>query len=206
MSGKENTCAQITLGPVCLPKLNEPRDDALNLQPLLHGQTIHLRPISIYDSEALYQAASDPLIWELHPDPLRYRRDVFEQNFLHGALNSKSAFVVVDNLSQRIIGSSRYYNYDEKNREVAIGFTFLARDYWGGKTNAEMKFLMLDHAFQHVDTVWFHVGPKNWRSRRAMEKIGGVFSHEENVLLNGVSHAHAFYKIERADFADCWSL
>ena len=37
-----------------------------------------------------------------------------------------------------------------------------------------MKRLMLAHAFRFVDSVVFLVGPKNWRSQRAMEKIGGV--------------------------------
>ncbi len=57
---------------------------------------------------------------------------------------------------------------------MEIGWTFLARDYWGGSYNFEIKQLMLDHAFLFVDTVVFWVGEDNMRSRRATEKIGGV--------------------------------
>lgn len=173
----------------------------LDLQPTLVGKTITLRPITLSDCEELYLAASDPLIWELHPDPLRYQRDVFQRNFLEGALASKSAFVAIENASQKIIGSSRYYDLDETNREIAIGFTFLVRKHWGGATNAEMKSLLLKHAFHHVNTVWFHVGIQNWRSRRAMEKIGGVFTHEGVRVINGNASEHAYYKIVAADFA-----
>ena len=74
----------------------------------------------------------------------------------------------------RIIGSSRFYGYDELANEVEIGWTFLGRSYWGGKYNGEMKRLMLEHAFQFVERVVFLIGPQNVRSQRAIEKLGGV--------------------------------
>lgn len=57
---------------------------------------------------------------------------------------------------------------------VEIGWTFLARSHWGGRYNGEMKRLMLEHAFRFVSRVVLLVGPENFRSRRAAEKIGGV--------------------------------
>ena len=98
--------------------------------------------------------------------------------------------------SGKIIGSSRYYEWNPVEREVAVGFTFLARSHWGGKTNREMKLLMLSHAFRWAKVVWFHVGANNWRSRRAMEKIGGRFSHEEVKVIHGQEHLHVFYRID----------
>ena len=49
-----------------------------------------------------------------------------------------------------------------------------ARTYWGGRYNGEMKRLMLDHAFRFVDSVVFLIAPTNFRSQRAVEKIGAV--------------------------------
>ena len=103
----------------------------------------------------------------------RYTEPVFRA-FFDGALGSRSAFAFVDRESGKIIGSSRYHGYDPQLSEIEIGWTFLARAYWGGSYNAEVKKLMLDHAFTFVDTVVFWVGETNWRSQRAMEKIGGV--------------------------------
>ena len=82
--------------------------------------------------------------------------------------------IAVDRAEGRVIGSSRYHGYNEERSEIEIGWTFLARSYWGGVYNREMKALMLGHAFQFVRTVIFLVGPRNYRSQRAMEKIGAL--------------------------------
>jgi len=166
-----------------------------DLQPILLGETIALRPLTNADFELLYAAASDPLIWQQHPEPLRYQRQVFE-GFFAGAMASGGALVVTEKKSGRVIGSSRYYDWHPPEREVAIGYTFLARSHWGGATNREMKRLMLDHAFRWAKVVWFHVGKNNWRSRKAIEKIGATLSHEATRESNGVLHDYIFYKIE----------
>lgn len=162
--------------------------------PTLYGPALELRPLLPTDFDELYLAASDPLIWAQHPNPLRYQRPVFERYFV-GALDSGSALVVVKRDSGRIIGCSRYYDYDPAAREVAIGYTFLARSHWGGPTNGELKKLMLDHAFGYVDTVWFHVGPENWRSRKALEKIGADYSHRGEHVMPDRTEEFVFYKI-----------
>lgn len=167
--------------------------------PVMQGNNLLLRPLLAEDSEALYQAASDPLVWEQHPDPERYKRSQFEKNFLNGALASGSALVVIDKNTLQIVGCSRYYDWDPQNSEVAIGFTFLARSHWGGDTNRELKNLMLDYAFQWAVKVWFHIGRDNWRSRKGTEKIGAVFSHETQKEINGQLHDYAYYYVERDD-------
>ncbi len=143
------------------------------LQPTLHGSLLELRPLRPEDFDDLYAIASDPLIWEQHPDSDRYKEDVFRE-FFRVALESGGAFVAIDRQDGRIIGSSRFHGYSEKSGEIEIGWTFLARSHWGGQYNGEMKRLMLEHAFQFVERVIFVVGVRNLRSQRAVEKIGGV--------------------------------
>jgi RimJ/RimL family protein N-acetyltransferase len=142
-------------------------------QPRLVGELLELRPLQAQDFDALYRAAADPLIWEQHPEPNRYQRAPFRV-FFEEALGSAGALVAVERATGQIIGSSRYHDYDAARRVVEIGWTFLARAYWGGRYNGEMKRLMLEHAFRCVDRVVFVIGPNNLRSRRAVEKIGGV--------------------------------
>lgn len=144
-----------------------------DLQPRLKGDLLELRPLRPDDFDALYAVAADPFIWEQHPNNDRYKRDVFE-DFFRMAMESRGAFVALDAKDGRVIGSSRYHGYEESASEVEIGWTFLARAYWGGLYNREMKRLMLRHAFRFVDSVVFLVGPRNLRSQRAVEKIGGV--------------------------------
>ena len=142
-----------------------------DLQPSLKGTRVQLRPLVFDDFEALYAVASDPLLWEQHPEPLRYRREVF-QKFFDGAMASKGAFAALDIASGKIIGSSRYYDYSPAQREVKIGYTFVARELWRAGYNPEMKKLMLDHAFPHVERVLFEIGETNLRSQAAIRRIG----------------------------------
>ncbi|MBD3163159.1 MAG: GNAT family N-acetyltransferase, partial [Candidatus Latescibacteria bacterium] len=144
-----------------------------DLQPVLTGRLLTLRPLSPDDLEDLYAVASDPLIWEQHPVKSRCERAGFE-NFFRESLASGGALIAFDNATGRAIGSSRYYGLDEGKSEVEIGWTFLARSHWGGTYNAEMKELMLRHAFRFVRRVIFLVGPENVRSQRATEKVGAV--------------------------------
>jgi len=145
-----------------------------DLQPTLKGELVELRPLRPQDLDAVYKAASDPLIWEQHPEPDRYKRDVF-QRFFDGAIESGGAFAVIERASGRVIGSSRYCNLDPRQSEIEIGWTFLERAFWGGAYNGEMKSLMLDHAFRFVERVVFVVGEKNLRSQKALQKIGARF-------------------------------
>jgi N-acetyltransferase len=140
----------------------------LDLQPTLTGTDISLRPLAAQDFDAMFSAASDPLIWAQHPDPGRGTPDRFP-SFFDDALQSKGCLVATD--GARLVGWSRYTNYLPGER-ITIGYTFLARSHWGGAANAEMKRLMLRHAFTDVREVLFSVAERNQRSRRAVEKLG----------------------------------
>lgn len=153
--------------------------NAFDLQPHLAGDLIEVRPLKPEDWESLFAVASDPLIWEQHPAQDRYQEEVFRE-FFREALASGGALVVIDRDTEKIIGSSRYFGFDPAKREIEIGWTFLARSYWGGKYNRQLKRLMLDHAFRFVDSVVFLIGPANTRSRKAVERIGGVMIGRRN--------------------------
>jgi RimJ/RimL family protein N-acetyltransferase len=171
----------------------------LNLQPTLKSELIELRPLLAADFESLYALASDPLVWEQHPEPSRCEREVFEK-FFEKALESRGALAAIDAQTQNIIGTSRYYDLDPVRGEVAIGYTFLARSAWGSGRNREMKSLMLGHAFRFVRTVLFHIGEKNIRSQKAVEKIGARLCGrmEKDQELSGGNLWNSFvYKIEK---------
>lgn len=144
----------------------------IDLQPKLEGRWVRLRPLRVDDFDSLYAVAADPAIWEQHPSRDRYREEVFRV-FFREALESGGALIAVDAVSGAVIGTSRFHGHDPLARELEIGWTFLARSHWGGRWNGEMKRLMLRHAFGFVDSIIFVVDPKNLRSQRAVEKIGG---------------------------------
>ncbi len=152
----------------------------LNLQPQLENEFIKLVPLEAFDFEKLYQVASDPLIWEQHPQPDRYKREVF-QVFFDGAVTSKSAFLVYAKRTGALIGSSRFYDWMAETKTVVIGYTYLTRDHWGTIYNQALKKLMLNYAFQFVEFVFFHIGANNIRSQKAIVKLGAHKTREFEV-------------------------
>src|SRR5580692_422212 len=167
------------------------------LQPVLKGQLLELRPLRLDDFQDLYEVASDPLIWEQHPHNTRYQEEVFKK-FFGDALASGGALIAIDSQTGCVIGSSRYDGYDKEKSQVEIGWTFLARSHWGGVYNGEMKRLMLQHAFRFVESVLFFIGPENFRSQKAVEKIGGV---REPPRLDARGRERVVYRIARGGFS-----
>lgn len=172
----------------------------LELQPSLENEFIKIQPLKTGDFEALYSVARDPLIWEQHPNPDRYKQEVFE-NFFKGAMESGGAFLVFDKQSNKVIGSSRYYELDPDKSSIAIGYTFLAKDHWGGIYNPALKKLMIDHAFQFMDSVIFHIGALNIRSQKAIERLGAEKIFEIEVEYYGeTSKLNFVYEIKKQNW------
>lgn len=163
-----------------------------NFQPTLEGKLLSLRPLRPEDFQELYAVTSDPLIWEQHPNSDRHELEVFKE-FFQGAIDSGGALVAIDSKDGRIIGSSRFHEYHEQESEIEIGWTFLARSHWGGAYNGEMKQLMMHHAFKFVESLVFVIGPENFRSRKAVEKIGGVYAGTRVVR----GHKRVVYRITK---------
>lgn len=156
-----------------------------DLQPEhLKNNLIELIPLESNHFEMLFEVASDPLIWEQHPNQNRYKKEVFK-TFFEGAMQSEGAFLIIDAATKAVAGSSRFYDFDEKHNAVLIGYTFIARKYWGKGFNKSLKNLMLAYAFEFVDKVYFHIGSQNFRSQIAIEKIGAQKIDEKLVEYFG---------------------
>jgi RimJ/RimL family protein N-acetyltransferase len=167
-------------------------------QPVLEGDTVMLSPLRADDWEALFAVAADRLIWEVHPAHDRWQEPVFRR-FFADAMASGGCLVIRDRASSAVIGSSRYDRSRVEPGEVEIGWTFLARAYWGGVTNREIKTLMIAHALRWFDAAVFYVGETNIRSRRAMEKIGGelLVDRVPVFAMAGVPTPHVVYAIRQ---------
>lgn len=151
---------------------NKPKLE-FEIQPILENEVVSIRPLKEDDFETVFQMASDPLIWEQHPSRDRYKREEFAKYF-QGGIESKGAFLVLDSKTKQPIGCTRYYDLNKEPDSVAIGFTFLIRKVWGGRHNSALKSLMINHAFKFVNRIIFHVGPENFRSQKAVEKLGAM--------------------------------
>ncbi len=155
-----------------------------SIQPVLENEQLVLYPLQESDFEDLYLVASDPKIWEQHPNKDRWQKEVF-RNFFNGAIQSQGAFKIVDKSSGKIIGSTRYYDYNEEGNYILIGYTFYDTSCWGKGFNPMVKKLMLDYIFQFVAKVQFHVGAGNLRSQIAITRIGAEKIGEEEIAYFG---------------------
>jgi RimJ/RimL family protein N-acetyltransferase len=167
-----------------------------NFQPFLTGSTIKIRPLANNDYSEMQQCAADKEIWLGHPAKDRYKEEIFSPMFAQ-SIAAKACVVVCELSTDKIIGWSRYYIGDDGPDDISIGFTFLARKYWGGNTNKELKTMMLNHAFNKFARVWFHIDPSNIRSQRATLKLGATLKSEGLILLAGKKGLWQSYTIDR---------
>ncbi|MEM0578742.1 GNAT family N-acetyltransferase [Flavobacterium polysaccharolyticum] len=171
-----------------------------NWQPeLLEDTILKIVPLIETDFDRLFEVASDPLIWEQHPTHDRYKKEVF-QLYFEGAIEGKTAFLIMDKLTDKIIGSTRYYDYNPQNSSIAIGYTFLSRQYWGGAYNKSAKRLLIEYAFQYVDKIYFHIGSANIRSQLATIKIGASKIDEVDFDHYGEKILHFEYQISKKEW------
>ncbi|MBL7813742.1 MAG: GNAT family N-acetyltransferase [Saprospiraceae bacterium] len=143
----------------------------------LEGHLIRLEilePRHLYVMEAI---ASNPLIWQNLPIE-GWRNDVFWR-WAYDSLECQKkgqafVFVVIDQHSGKIVGTTRYQDMDCQHNKTDIGWTWYDPSVWGKGYNFEAKKLMLTHAFEvwKVGRVGFKVDERNMRSQRALEKIG----------------------------------
>ena len=156
----------------------------INIQPQLENDLVILEPLNQNDFENLYSAAADPKVWEQHPNKNRYKREVF-QTFFDGAIESKGAFKIIFKETNQVIGSSRFYDYDENDASIIVGYTFYSTDSWGKGINPSVKKLMFDYIFQFVDKIYLHVGADNIRSQIAVQRLDCTKIQEELVAYYG---------------------
>lgn len=170
------------------------------LRSNIENEQVLIEPLKERDFETLYAIASDPLLWEQHPNPDRYKREVFAV-FFEGAMKSGSAFMVYNKDSGEAIGSSRYYDWDAQTKSIAIGYTFISRSLWGRGFNQSLKSLMLNYAFRFANRVVFHIGANNIRSQIAIKRTGAKKIDEIEIEYYGEpSKLNFVYCIAKEDW------
>ena len=140
----------------------------------LEGAHIRLEPLQVEHAEGLWAAGQSPEIWRwlaVAPATLEEMRQYVSQAM---AAAGQHPFAVVEKVTGRVVGSTRYLEVDEENRTAEIGWTWYARDVWATVVNPEAKFLLLRHAFETWGAmrVQFKADAKNVRSCTAIGRLG----------------------------------
>lgn len=163
-------------------------------QPTLENELVLLRPLQRSDYEELYQVASDPLIWEQHPVYSRHKREEYDL-FFEESLDTGMSLVIIDKRTNKIFGSTRYYDYDEKNSSIKIGGTFLDRAHWGGSYNFSIKELVLEYAFRFVNKIIFEIAEENIRSQKASSRFGVEEKEHFMKEIHGKEYPYINYEL-----------
>ncbi|AWV02120.1 GNAT family N-acetyltransferase [Burkholderia sp. JP2-270] len=155
--------------------------------PTLIGERVELRPLEASDRHALLDAASDGQLWNLKVTvvPGVETIDAYIDTALQGcAAGTVMPFAIVDRASGRVIGSTRFWKIDRKNRKLEIGHTWLSESAQRTRANTEAKWLLLTYAFDtlHCVRVQFTTDELNEKSRAAILRLGarqeGIVRHE----------------------------
>ena len=158
----------------------------------LETNAFSLEQTTSLDFEPLYAVASDPVVWEQHPEKDRWKRPVFSAFFQAALENDIGCFTIRDKITGVVMGSTRFYSHDASVEAVRLGYTFLCPSYWGSGANQEIKEVLLEFAFTIVENVYFDIGKENFRSRKAVEKLGAVECEDEKAKVVYVLSKGAF--------------
>ena len=153
----------------------------MNIKIKLENKNFIIKQLKNIDFNLLYNIGKNKKIWEQHPENDRWKKEKFNNFFDNGIKNEFGIYGIFDKSNNNIIGSTRFYSYNKKENSVKLGFTFLTPEHWGGKTNLQIKTLMLGYAFNYVESVYFDIGKNNIRSRNAIEKIGATLYLDADV-------------------------
>lgn len=152
----------------------------------LSGNEVKLIPMIREHGNALINAASDGKLWELWYTNIPSEKTI--NKYIDYALKEKDAgrslpFVVLDNTTNKIIGSTRFCNAEPEHKRLEIGYTWYSKRYQRTAVNTECKYLLLSHAFEQLDSiaVEFRTHWHNHASRNAILRLG---AKQDGVLRN----------------------
>lgn len=170
---------------------------------ILEGTTVDLIALEKEHLEELYQASADKELWRLVLTDCS-DRDTFYDNYQNALIAREKGlqypFVIIDKRTQKIIGSTRFFEMYEADKKLEIGWTWITQEYWGSVVNLECKLLLLTYCFEVLKTnrVQLKTKDTNIRSRKAIEKIGGVFEgilRKDKIQNDGTTRNAAYYSI-----------
>ncbi|PWA10548.1 GNAT family N-acetyltransferase [Flavobacterium laiguense] len=175
----------------------------INHPVILRGKSVELVPLEKEHFEKLYKAAADKKLWELIPTDCS-NRETFETAYNFSLAEREKGnqypFVIFHKQTKEVIGSTRFFEIYPLDKKLEIGWTWIITKYWGTEINLECKLLLLSFCFEILKTNRVQIKTKdnNFRSRKAIEKIGGVFEgvlRKDRVQSDGTARNAVYYSI-----------
>ena len=153
---------------------------------LLEGVQVRLEPLAKTHLAGLAEVGLDEELWRWIPTPVGTREEMAA--YIETALSEQEhgaslPFAIVEKVTGRTIGSTRYGNIDRTHHRMEIGWTWVAREWQRTAVNTEAKYLLLKHAFETLGCmrVELKTDSLNERSRAAILRVG---AREEGIFRN----------------------
>jgi RimJ/RimL family protein N-acetyltransferase len=171
---------------------------------ILEDDRVKIVPLELSHFDLLLDIVlNDKGLLKYSPSPIDSEMDL--ENYISTAIQTRRnseryPFIIYDKTNRGYAGSSSYGNISNKDSRLEIGWTWIGRKFQGTGLNRTVKFLMLQYAFEELrfSRVEFKIDSRNTQSRRAVEKIGGIFEGElrsHTVMTNGFTRNTVYYSI-----------
>jgi RimJ/RimL family protein N-acetyltransferase len=145
----------------------------------LRGRIVRLDPMKHEHAGPLSHVGLEPSLWRWIPHQVATADDM--RSYVATALDEQRRgvsvpFVIIDQISGQVIGSTRYANIEPMHRRLEIGWTWITPAHQRTAANTEAKLLLLTHAFETLGAhrVELKTDALNDRSREAILRIGAV--------------------------------
>ncbi|OMD42178.1 GNAT family N-acetyltransferase [Paenibacillus odorifer] len=170
---------------------------------ILEGTTIKLVPMDESHVEGLARVLRNPNIWEFTWRKItsdEQVRDLITTAFANQTNGSQFPFVIIEQASGQIVGTTRIMHPDMVHRNAEIGCTWISPEYWRTSVNTEAKSLLLHYCFEELKLVRveFTVVASNLRSQRAVERLGAVREgvlRQHRIRSDGSIHDNVVFSI-----------
>ena len=180
----------------------------MKMQIVLENERVKLSPLTLENYQHLLPIASQAKLVQFSPSDIESPESL--KNYVETALKQQRLkqsipFIVYDKKTKTYAGSTRYMNINRQHKVLEIGSTWIGREFHGSGLNAQMKFLMLNYAFNELgfEKVEFRIDERNSQSRKAVEKLGALLEGilRENVyLLDGFKRNTCCYGILKKEW------
>jgi len=147
----------------------------------LETSLIKLEPMNLQHLTGFCSAGNYPQVWQ-HMPINRCQSPEIASTWMKEAIDEMTqglqiAFVTIDKKTNKVIGSTRLFRWNNKDKSIEIGHTFITPDFQRSYVNSHAKYLMLKHAFEHLDMARVEIctHEDNQQSRQAIARIGGHF-------------------------------
>ena len=179
------------------------------LEPItLENDYVKMSPLTLENYHELFPITSQDKLVQYSPSDIETPealKNYVETTLKRQQLNQSIPFIIYDKKTETYAGCTRFMNINWQHKVLEIGSTWIGREFHGSGLNRQMKDLMLNYAFDIMgfEKIEFRIDERNIRSRRAVEKLGGILEGilRKNVyLLDGFKRNTCCYGLLKEEF------